>query len=876
MSWGVSKWGSSKWGLSDTASSKGLSEVRSLIAAYTVTAPHKERFGSYHDIGPTKPLGSYSKGLPTEAKTTVHSSTTSVFSTYTAGTLDGGFSLILGLRNFSKTPDIRATITSFQLADISALINAIRFVHIAASIRPLRTAVLDMLATVGGFGIYNFPTSVFSVVPEDISVSISPIYSYISATIGSIEYSRILATIGAHLPVDIAASIFITQPYNFSAFIHGFLYGDPVSLGASIAQVGGYSNLSSYVSVTSRMTSNLRSIIRVKEPVDISGKLYGWEVLDISASISRVYQAPDFRAIIRGTGANVYSNLHAIIRRADSSTLNLGTLIRPRVSTHTSDKAINVGRFPKAYPDNRYVSAVGFSGFSIIAIEPIFGNFPDLHATINVINYYRSSISAIIRPLYPTSTDFSVGIKGTAPYIHIDRVRLDFVLFRSIGATITPTGEHTKLRVSIKPIVSTSTGTSFNAGYSYSYSTTQQFFATNMGVVVLPKVSSSIKRGTYVNVHLTPDLNAFVAGWAESNLSTYINVFPMSHLSASVYAWDSSHMSQLLARLQPVRIEDFSALINVSGGISPLSAVIQSRMYASSMQVTINGYIEILSRDIINVHTKPFSDFRASINFNNTFSCSFSSQVKDLETRIRGIDFGYLDISASILSLHEYGNIGASISGFKRIRPKILTLYFRARSRESEGIRSTILGLKPELNDLSVSIIGLSHIADLPTSITVTRIKPKDVDSATSITIVDIDNPENKKEAEVVFYTGVDKYVYDSDQNSLYADGGLPWSLLVREVSLSDSFFDADSGSRYKIVSSMSGFDSVDEAVRDGINMVGGFIFESFGATINSIGYISSMQATVYGDSVDRTIYLPAKIFPVYDVPDISATITGV
>ena len=877
MAWGVSKWGSSKWGLDEAPgeSSKGLSEIRSLIAAYTVTAPHKERFGSAHEIGPTKPLGEYSKGLPSTPKVTIHSSTTSVFSTYMSGALSGGASLILRLRNLSRTPDLAAVITSFQASDIGALITAGRYAHISASIRPLRTDISNLLASVRGFGIKDLPASISSVLPEDFPASIFPIYSHLAASVGAIEYLRLLASIGAHLPVDLAAFITITQPSNIRAFIHGFLSGDPVSLGASIVQTGGYFNLPSYISITSQSFSNLKSVIRVKEPVDISAKLYGWEALDISASISHTYQAPDVRALIKGT-ASIYSDFHTLIRRIDSGTSSLGALVRPRVSTHTSDKAINIGRFPRAYPDNRYFSAVGFSGFSIISIEPIFGNFPDLHAAINVINYYRSSISAIIRPLYPVSTNFSASIKGTSPYIHIDRIRLDFVLFKSLGASINATGEHVKLRASIRPIVSTSTGTSTGATYSYSFSTTRQFFATNMGVVILPSVTSSIKRGTYVNTHPTPDLNAFVTGWAEYDFSASIKVFPMLYLGASIYSWDTSHMSSLRARLQPVRIEDFSALVNVSGSIEYIQATIQSRMYALGLGASINGYVEILSRDIINVHTKPFLDFRATINFNNSFSCSFSSQAGDIEARIRGIDFGSSDISASIFSLHGYEDIGASIDGFKRIRPKILTLYFRARTRDSVGMHSTILGLKPVTSDFSAAIVGLSHIADLPASVTVTRIKPKDVSSAFSVTIIDLENPDHKKEAEVLFYTGSDKYIYDADQDALYAQEGLPWSLLVREVSNTDSFFDSNPGLRSKIISSMSQFDSVDEAVRDGLNMVGGFNFESFAATINPSGYVMSMHTTIYGDSVDRTIFLPAKIFPVYEVPDIAATITAV
>jgi hypothetical protein len=225
--------------------------------------------------------------------------------------------------------------------------------------------------------------------------------------------------------------------------------------------------------------------------------------------------------------------------------------------------------------------------------------------------------------------------------------------------------------------------------------------------------------------------------------------------------------------------------------------------------------------------------------------------------------------------LKEFVNIGASIHGLKRIRPRILSLYFRSMTRDSEGILASIRGWSNATTfDIGTSIIGLFQVMDLGASINAVRYKPYDLGETEESTIVDIENPINTITAGIGFNTGVNEYIFNPADNKLYSKDDKKWSIITREKVITETFFQEVSP-REVIIDSLEEFDSVDEAIRDSLDRLITPHNVDFCASIVARGYMSSLTASIEATDTSKVSDIKAKIMQVWTIPDISASISS-
>jgi hypothetical protein len=815
-------------------------------------------------------IAAYSVGLPSEPRSYTHTSTSTIASYNNAfvGTLARGLFYIGRYRNISKTPDLLASIT----VNLSRLISSTK--NLQARIVGRLPPELNLAAYIESAFVLDISARVNAIFAESI-------YSSISATINCKSlYLDISAFCGGHLPADLSARILSISPLDMSAFIHGFIAGSPVDISSSITASGGYKDLGVTFIGTYRSYASLSASIRVKEPVNLLARISGWAYSDLGATISHSFAAPDLRALIKGLGS-AHKNFAGIIRPTQAGSLLMSVWLRGLVRTHTSKKTTsNINVFPRRFFQNRYLVGTNARGFSIVVIEPIFGSFPDLSATIQAVQYYRSNLRACIRGLlfYPDQSNMPTSITGVGPKIFIDRVALNFVLFRSLGASIVGTGGFMDMKTSIKAYVSTNTGTSLDATWSYSRNTTRQFFATSKGLFVLPRITEELKRLSYRNSHNTPDLHAYLYGWATLDMSASIKAWSHTHLSASIVVYDLTHLGHIAAFIRPMNTGDISATISSSGAFSQLSAYITATSSISHLGAKILPYIDPNNRSIICVHTKPFINLGASINFDSTYSCSRQGAYSELLTSIYVKSAESSDLFATITSLRSYKDMVATITGVKRVRTKILTLYYRSRSRDSFAMGATINGYKAEnTSDLLCSIVGMKHEADLSASLTVVRLKPRYVYTEEDILLVDYTDPTRNMTARVFFESGPETYIYSSTDGLLYSSDNSVWKVIVREKAptTSTQFFDGET-LRSKMVHNITNYDSFDEAVRAAIDALVSPNTFDIGASISASGAVASLYGSIVATAVDKLSDIGARIYEVPELPDISATITPI
>ena len=379
---------------------------------------------------------------------------------------------------------------------------------------------------------------------------------------------------------------------------------------------------------------------------------------------------------------------------------------------------------------------------------------------------------------------------------------------------------------------------------------------------------------TFINNHLRPDLRAVVHGWDTAEL--YASIVPslQKDLGATLGVFDASHMSNLPALLQSYVLSDITSTITSTGYFSDVSATITTQYVAVSMPARINAYVGVSSREVLTVHTKPFSNLYASINFNESYLCSINSGYKELSSFISAEAAGVSDISSTITALAETRDITASIAGINRVRIKVLSLFFRARTRDSEGMYAYIRGWSDATqSDLLTTITGLYQAVDLTSSITAVRYKPADVGESEVVNLVNITNPEVEEYADVLFGAGVDSYIFNPADNKIYSSDLSQWSILIRQIKESDGFF-LDAPGKKVYVRSMEGFDSLDEAIRDSLDRIVNPYSYDLSCSITCTGGFSSLTASVVITSADRVLDLGAKIVE-STIPDISAIITA-
>ena len=296
----------------------------------------------------------------------------------------------------------------------------------------------------------EFPCTLVVSTPSDISAAIEAVVAGITASISPIEPVDLYASIGGHVGGLFPASIYGVSPSDLSGWliVNTTSYSD---ITTSIFGSGGVYPLSASVIITVPSTSDINSILRARDPVDFPASISGWAVSDLGASIAHTYAAPNFYGIIKGV-ASVYSDISGWIIASRSEIVDLPSSLRSYTSTHTSNKPYNIGLFSESFPFNRYVVGTPL-GASFISIEPIFGNFPDLSALITGVDFSKANLSANIFGYLSTSTDIGASVLGIVPRISLNKVRLDFVYFKTLGASITPVGEFRGLYACIKSYV---------------------------------------------------------------------------------------------------------------------------------------------------------------------------------------------------------------------------------------------------------------------------------------------------------------------------------------------------------------------------------------------------------------------------------------
>jgi hypothetical protein len=334
-------------------------------------------------------------------------------------------------------------------------------------------------------------------------------------------------------------------------------------------------------------------------------------------------------------------------------------------------------------------------------------------------------------------------------------------------------------------------------------------------------------------------------------------------------------MKEFISRIYGFRTTDFVGSITVSGGYSGLGANVNIRFVSVSFSAKINPTLAVLGRDIIAVYTKPFIELGASINFDSSYSCSRPSYYKSLGAFISGHTQGTTDMLATIISGRNCISMSAAIRGLKRIRPKLLTLYFRARTRDSTPMYASIVGWGRSYINMSALVTGMMHVTDIPTTITAVRYKPYAVDPMEDIQLVNMLDTSDKTTAEILFGAGVSEYIFDSADNMLYSkDASQSWSVLIREKSEGTTFFDGTAAtSRSRYITDINDKDSFDEAVRDALSYLVYPENESMFATINATGGYKPLAARIFGDASDKVSNLSARIAQVYTIPDMSASL---
>lgn len=878
MPWGSVRWGAFIWGDSSPSaptSVGSLSYMRSLISAYGASS--KSTVSRRSSISPVRDrISTYSTGPAyTPPEPTRAATTTEKFNLFLSFRL-GGMSFINPSINISKTPDISADIKGWAVSDLHLYIVAVRYLSISAYIKGWRQGILNISASIYPKSIYDISARLAVVSPEYLSAAINAILPEdFPATLTPIWAPPLGARIGAHLPANLPANIFSVGPKDFPGWVRVVNVGTPLDLISSITPSGGYLDIGSFVILTSRSTKDIGAILRVRMPVGIGAAISSWAVGDIMATITHIHQGPDAYAIIKGIGQAI-KNLTGflVVNRAGLS--DSSALIRTKVSARTGGKPYNIYSVARPFPSNVFMVGFRTAGLMFFSIEPIFGYFPDLNAVLNAIPFYRSSIGASIYGIRSGSGIFDglASIVGVTPFITMSRITLSYVLFRSLGAVLNATGGYSGFGASIKPIVQTSTGTAADARYSSTTTVTRQVLATSRGFVVLGVPQSVSKLWTYSNNYARPDIRAFIYGWGAADISSFIRVWPYKSLSASIRAWDASHMKEFISRIYGFRATDFTGSITVSGGYNGLGASVNVRFVSVSFPAKINPTLAVLGRDLVAVYTKPFIELGASINFDSSYSCSRPSYYKSLGAFISGHTQGTTDILATIISGRNCLSMSAAIRGLKRIRPKLLTLYFRTRTRDSDPIYASIVGWGRSCISMSALITGMMHVTDIPTTITAVRYKPHAVDPMEDIQLVNMLDTSNKTTAEILFGAGVSEYIFDSVDNMLYSkDASQSWSVLIREKSEGDTFFDGAATNRSRYITNISDKHSFDEAVRDSLSYLVYPENESMFATITATGGHRPLAGHIFGDALDKISNLNARIAQVYTIPDMSASL---
>lgn len=777
-------------------------------------------------------------------------------------------------------PDITASIYGLYSFDLSGEIfgQLFRTFDIRATIAGwVRDAEANLPAILYPFHTSDITADTYGIPGEDLPASLQPIpYVPLIGILTSVPYVSLRASAGGHFPEDIYASMTITQPVDLPAFIRQANSGTS-DLGGSITQQGYFSNLPAGIRSFVQSSKDLPASLIVRQTPDIYASIRGWVESDITASLI-TQREKSIIGIINGWVREAHLDLPAVIRRTDPGTFDLPVYpLWAVISTHTSDKPPNIHKPMHTFPNNKYLLGSRTKGLYLLTLEQVYGIFPDLHASINVLELSRKDLGAYLKTFIRETADLPVETIGVSPYININKLAISLVPSLSITASIFTRSGFNPIKAIINPSHSSSTGTSPTAGYSTVAVSFNFYLGTNKGLIIPPREFPSLRVEVYQNDHPRPDLNAYVKGFHITELTASLRVYPYTSILASIMALDTSHISSITASLIPARLSDLLASILPSGGYKDLPASISVRGGYKDLPAIVIPTIDVLSRTIIPVSIKPFADLYATINFDLNIVCGFSSSISEIGAFIRpyakASAADLIDLKASIDASNSSSSMTAGIVGRKRSRIRLLNLSFRSMTRTSSAIFGILVPLVSSYSDLSASIKGILHEVDLAASINVIRLKRHQITISNKETVVDLNTANRVKEVLISFQSGVGYYVYEDIANAIYETDYGTWGLNLKTLLRDNNFYDKSSLNKVIEMTDLSGFNTLDEAIRFAVVLLTEGNKFDLSASITGIGGVASIRASLSVLSADRNSSINANIFPVVNMPDIMAAI---
>lgn len=752
------------------------------------------------------------------------------------------------------------------VADFSASIEGMLAVFIEDITGSLRSySYSDITAAVNGVAGFDLIAQLESIPSVDLPAALTPIPGADLPTFA-----------GGHFPVDIEAAINVVQPVDISGYVRS---GESAQedLQAGLTQRGYINDIDSFIRGYLRSSSSLSARIIVRTPVDLSARMHGYVVSDLQANII-TQRIKDMRGILWGRVREAVVDFRSSLRSSAGGQKDLPVLpVKAVVSTHTSDKVRNIERVAKSFFENRYVFGTSSAGIFRLVLEPVYGDFPDLHGYIYAQQFFRENISAFIRPASPDARALASSLEAVTPFINLSKVMLKLQPLSELSSSFVPSGGYKNIRALARPVHKGITTTASDAGYTSTASSYKFVLGTANGIFIPPIKTPEMRLTTYRNDSLTPDLHASLSGWGSSDLGASIRDYPYSALGGFLNALSLDHLSNISARIAPHRVQDLAAALAVSGSLGDMRAEIEGSGAISDLTGSLLAYINPAIYSSLYVSTQPFSDMSAYINYSSIAHCARTSASTAIPAYVRAVvggqDSNRSDLPGYLNALHLQLELPASVLAHKRTRVSILNLYFRANSRGTNAIPSSIVPVVQSFLGLAASVRGLSHEFDLSATLTPVRYVLPDVPFTLLERVVDTEGFSEEKEVYVRFHSQVGEYVYEQATGSIYSTDRGTWAIDVRTLLNSGTFFDLSASNRKVKLTALSEYYSIDEALRAAISLLCDYHQDDIYADVTASGSVASLSAAV--DAVDSSRFSDIKsvVAAVLTPPDLSASV---
>lgn len=778
-------------------------------------------------------------------------------------------------RVLTRLPDITAYIAGWAVSDLAVFI----FPHASST----SDITARMLVTVhGSKDIY---ASLISIYSDDIGAYLEPVPgSTLQAYLGTVPFSTLPSYIraipgvdirafgGGHPPKDLTASAVVNLPVPMSGYIvSGFT--DVASISADVTGTGGWSNIHANVHAAFSSARKLYAELFVRGFSSLPAHIGGWALYDLDATIKGVCSR-DINGVIVGT-VQTYKDVSVFIRASFGGQQDVGVWIYGWRRTHTSDKLYNYNKF--SWPAPRMIIGTR-RGLTILRIEPIYGYFPDLHADITVINYYRSYIRASIRGTIPTTHSLTGTITAVTPAIYINKVIVNFVNVSNMLAYISAFSGYKNMSANIRGIVSTRTSTAAGSGWVYTYSMVKFHLGTTKGLFIPVRTRGSIRDNYFLNSSRMPDMWAYVYGWATNDITSSISVQPCMALYGSVVPLDTSHLSYIRASITSTYTFDITSSVSGVGYFDHLGADVTASGETYPLGATIKPYLLVLGFRVLPVETMPFYELQAIVN--PVSSCGAMSTYSELGAFVRAATqpTGGSDFYAYIESSRDASLLSADIVGRKTTRIRVINLWFRTKTRSHHYLSSLVVGIGEAYLDMGADIRGISHTSDITASITPYRYKFNNPFSPLgTIDVYKLADGVGQlyKKVSMSFSNKVDMYIYDALNSAIYPLDNGRWALNLSTLTETQLFFYRGISDKSINIGSVLEYKSIDEAIRAAVVFLTEMRQEDIYASITGTGGCCPLRAYIYGKARDKVSDLRASLTIVNNDPDLYAYISA-